>query len=618
MNSDNYTFEKSSQPQSVDMYTPYESKQWNFVPDINSGVYTPSNTMVQFDLSQIYNSGQFTDTSDLFLTIPIVMQAAFATSAGVILTPVQGHSSLLALKNGFHHLVHQLDITCGGKTISDAQPFTNVLANFKLISQMSQNDLKQWGVTYGFSPYGLDNEKSVQWRPNYVDQTGAAASMSQGLGLINNRIFNSTAIASDYQTIPGVQNSGSTNLSLLHRATKLPDASQTAYATPSQSGSLTYGGSFNNIYGSVAAAGTTAGSIMSADNLGTEAKGYYTVIGNSMVWMDTAILPLRHVCDALRAMGLTKRLDMTLRVYLNTGTLGVEVGTVTATPVSAYGKVTSNTFVNTVPFTINGFGSQVSVANGAVPDTAVRLACALSIGRSNGLTVPSSAGTIVIPAVSHYLPSCRCYYSLVKLEPSRQLAFIEENRAKTVVYENVLYNQFNSIPVGTFSQLVQSGIRNPIGICMIPLISGTTVVATTGAVTLGSLVGEQFQNPYDTCPGTYSPVSLTNLQVALGGVNQLQSSLLYSFENFVEQVGLAETLTSTDLGIGCGLISEAFWNMNRVYYVDLARGRAADKESMRNLTISFTNNSKVPITLMVFTIYLDKLVLDVETGAIRK
>ena len=224
-----------------------------------------------------------------------------------------------------------------------------------------------------------------------------------------------------------------------------------------------------------------------------------------------------------------------------------------------------------------------------------------------------------MPSVSHYLAACRCYYSLVKLEPSRALAYIEENRAKQVVYENLLFNQYNAISAGgTFSQLVQSGIKNPLGIVMIPLISGTTVVATTGAVTLGSLVGEQFQSPYDTCPGTFSPISLTNLQVALGGVNMLQSSLYYTWENFLEQVALAESLTSTDMGIGTGLISQSWWEMNRVYYVDLARGREADKSSMRNLTISFKNNSLVPITLMVYTIYLDKITIDVETGAVKK
>jgi hypothetical protein len=92
----------------------------------------------------------------------------------------------------------------------------------------------------------------------------------------------------------------------------------------------------------------------------------------------------------------------------------------------------------------------------------------------------------------------------------------------------------------------------------------------------------------------------------------------YSFETFLEQVALAESLTSTDLGIGCGLINQSWWEANRVYWVDLSRGRDADKASMRNLSISFQNNSNASITLMVFTIYLDKITIDVETGVVKR
>jgi hypothetical protein len=106
--------------------------------------------------------------------------------------------------------------------------------------------------------------------------------------------------------------------------------------------------------------------------------------------------------------------------------------------------------------------------------------------------------------------------------------------------------------------------------------------------------------------------------VTLGGQNVLNSSLFYTYENFLEQVVLADNLTSSDIGIGAGLISQSFWDKNRVYVVDLKRSRDADKASTRNLNISFTNNTQVAVDLLVFTCYLDKLVVDVETGLIRK
>ena len=52
--SDNYDFAKSIMPQGVDLETPYVSKQYNFINDINSGVYSNSGlSLVQFDLSSI-------------------------------------------------------------------------------------------------------------------------------------------------------------------------------------------------------------------------------------------------------------------------------------------------------------------------------------------------------------------------------------------------------------------------------------------------------------------------------------------------------------------------------------------------------------------------------------
>ena len=58
--------------------------------------------------------------------------------------------------------------------------------------------------------------------------------------------------------------------------------------------------------------------------------------------------------------------------------------------------------------------------------------------------------------------------------------------------------------------------------------------------------------------------------------------------------------------------------MNRVYFVDLARSDAADREMARNLTVSFNNNTLIPIDVMIFTIYLDKVVLNIQTGQLIK
>ncbi len=58
-------------------------KQWNYVSDINSGVYSNNSglTLVTWDLTSIYNAAGLSDVSDLYLAVPIVM---VATCSGLL------------------------------------------------------------------------------------------------------------------------------------------------------------------------------------------------------------------------------------------------------------------------------------------------------------------------------------------------------------------------------------------------------------------------------------------------------------------------------------------------------------------------------------------------------
>lgn len=604
MNSDNYQFSKSAAPQGVDLYTPFQEKQWNWLNDINSGVYSNNSglTLVQFDLTSIYNSGQFCDTSDLFLTVPIVMTAAFTDVNGGLLVPAAngGSSNLCCLKSNFQHLIHQIEITAGGKTINDTQPFISLYENFKLLSSMSTGDLKQFGSSFGLGEE-LDSERSVRWSP-----VAAQYSPQQGVGLCNNRPFvSSTLTGTDTQSLLAAPaSSGAINKSLQRRVSRVVDTS----LTPIQSSQKIYG-----------VAGTANGNfIMSETQLSAEFKPYFKLVGNVMVWYDLAVIPLKYLCDCLDKIGLVKKLDLGMRIYFNTGSLKMDVTLADATGTNLrYGAVSSSTFANTCPFTISHLPE--TTANGGPPLGTLNICAGVFIARAPTTAIGVGTGTVNIGngVVGHPMSAVRCYYSMVKMEPQRQLAYVDANREKQVVYENVIFNQYTaaaSASGGTFSQLIQSGIKNPIGLCIIPLIGSGTVPSTGG----GTLGFEQWGSPVDTCPSTYAPISLTNLQVSLGGQNVLASTLYYSFETFLEQVAHAETLTGSDLGMAVGLINQSWWEMNRVYWVDLSRGRDADRASMRNLSISFQNNSNVSITLMCFTVYLDKLTIDVETGVVKK
>ena len=179
--SDNYEFEKSSQPQEIDDYSPYVDKQYNgFINDLNGGVYTNTSlSLVQFDLGQIYNSQKFTDTNDMFMVVPISTVAAFSDGSA-LKDPAAGNVNLLSLKTNFIHLIHQADLQINGKTIESTQPYINIAKHFQMLSEMSVNDLATVGHSLGFGET-IDNHRSATWN--------AASAAKNGNGFTNNRIF---------------------------------------------------------------------------------------------------------------------------------------------------------------------------------------------------------------------------------------------------------------------------------------------------------------------------------------------------------------------------------------------------------------------------------------------
>ena len=548
MGTDNYEFDKSSLPQDIDGYSPYTDKQYNgFINDLNGGVYTNTSlSLVQFDLGQIYNSQKFTDTNDLFLVVPITMVAAFSTGSALV-APVAGNVNLLQMKSNFIHLIHQADLQINGKTIESTQPFVNIQKHFQMVSEMSTNDLDTIGYTLGFGEK-LDNPRSVVWNGNSTTENGN--------GFTNNKIFGSR-----YQSVNKPKfNDGAVNDAIASKIGRFTD--------------ITTASPYNNL----------VGTIMSATNLKNELRPTYEVLStNYMVWYDYAVIRLSSVFESLGNIGLVRKFDCTLRLWLNTGTVNITTANPNSTNLDYSLTTANNTFTNSCPLMINHLAD--TSANGGIPATTTNIVAGLYVNKPPTTTFASV--NLSLSGASSSLPTCRIYYSQIAVEPQKALTYVEQNRNKKVVYRSLLTNQYNNTSAGgTFNQLINSGVVHPVGMLIVPFISSQQ------ANGFGDF---QWKSPFDSCPATSSPCSLTNLQVSVGGVNQLQSTLNYGYENFIEQVNLSEALTSGDMGVTCGLISQNFWETFRYYYVNIERSALTDKNVARNINISFTNNSLVAI-----------------------
>ena len=505
---------------------------------------------------------------------------------------------LCSLKSNYQHLIHQIEIVCNGKTCEQMQPFISVAKNFQLLSTMSATDLKSMNISLGVSE-SLDNERSVQFKT----QAAASGTAQIGIGLANNKPWDQTVASADVPLLlKPSQNDGTVNGAIQRRISRIVDASKAG------------GTSFNNIYGNFGADNSNP-TIMSATQLAAELKPYYTVSGGIMTWFDVGLIPLKYLSDFIDKLGLVKKLDLVIRAYFNTGSLAVTITDPNLTT-TGYGPITNSTFSNTCPFTVNYLNG--TSANGGIPATTTNIVAGLFIAKTP--TTSIFGCNLAASNLNHPMAACRCYYSQVSLDPSRALTYVRENTEKQIVYEQILFNQYTNISAGAaWSNLIQSGIKNPISVLIIPFISSQCNVKITSGALAGSVLGfSQYGSPYDTSPSSYAPISLTNLSVTLGGVNVLNTSYNYTYENFLSQIVTAESLTSADVGVAVGLITQSWWESNRVYFIDLSRANAADREMPRNLNVSFNNNTLIPIDVMIFTVYLDKVVLNVQTGQITK
>lgn len=575
MNTDNYQYTSSMEAQSRNAFTPFVDKQSNqYVADINSGVYSNSGlTLVQFDLSQIYNSSRWTSTQDMFLTIPIQMVAAFSTGNALVAPSTCATYSLLSLKNGYHHLIHSADLVIDGKTISDSQPFLNINTHVKMLSEMSYTDLLTSGTALGMADE-LDSPYSAIWNP--------AAPAKSGDGLTNNCMLAPAAslgTVGPVQTALSVAQGGKVmNTSGCKRIARTYDIS----------------GHTQNLTG-----------LVSASKMVQDFRPTFTETNNYMIWNDVAIIRLRDLFDSLNQIGLVKKLNCQLRLYVNTGACSIAVTNPNATNTTYENFSPSNSsFGATCPFTINYLSDLA--ANGGIPATTTNIVAGCFIQRP---AVTALAGVnLALAGSSHAMPSCRIYYSSISLDPAKELKYIESSSAKSVVYKNYICNQYSAITAGgNFSQIIQSGVSNAYALLIVPLIATTVQNTHT-----------QYGSPYDTSPGTFSPLQVSNLSVQLGGVQVFQQAYQYSFEHFLTQINNNESPVAGDWGLGTGLISRAWWENNRFIWVNLTRSAPADRVTPRSIYLSFTNNSDVAMDLLVFTIYLDEFTIDVSRGSITK
>jgi len=626
MSSDNYNFHRSTVPQSIDGATPFSKLDYAYVQDLNNGVYSNggSATLVQFDLSSIYSNSMI-DPSLFYLTIPLTYVCTYQTNAAsAFVAPQPSSWAQCSLKPNFMNLIHSVQFEMDGKTIEQNTPFQGMIQSIRQMATMSKDDLTNFGSSIGIGSV-TDNPFSLRYNSTASALPNSALAGSSGNGIVNNAVFPSPILTSSYgqQSNVGPQGTNTYNNGLQDRTNSLLASSASQYS-------------------SIAV-------LEPQQNINLENANYSVVVGNYQIWYETAVIRLKDILGSFDSLCLLKRFNGKLNIYINTGSFAVATWIPAATAGTAgngyypqYNLSGSNTtFTNTCPLMLNSLPFE---AYNNVSATITNITCGLFIANATTTTVSTgtvTASNLALSGAATQIRNCRIYYPLVKLKEVELGKYIQENTAKTIVYSAFLQNLISNVSNnnGNVSQLIQSGVRAIKTIFIIPFISassgtgglgygnygqssyfnglaGASTVATAGNTTTPF---SPLLSPFCAAPTETGPLSITNINIQIGGQNVQQYLLNYGWQEFLQEVVEYNKINSGDMGISNGLFNYDLWNKAmRVYVIDCSRVENVENAVPRNIVVQFQNNSSVNCDYYIFTEYLDSFVINVQTGLVTK
>ena len=552
-----------------------------------------------------------TNTADHYIVVPTVrcVRLTNGNDSTPVAMNVAEAFSCLSLKNGNQTIVHQADLIIDGKTVVQLQPYQNVVSGINIVSKMSKDDLTMNGKIKGLATSGLDNPNSTIFSGTYsidgqtYDLSGAGiygqlGAQPSGPGLSNNQPFgasvynnlgNAINVGTPFQSIGGPQNFLTVNNCIQEKLAWTVNAS----------------GQMNQIFGSNSAG--TVNYIMPTNRMNQDFTPYSQYINGTYVYYDYLILKLADILGPMENIGLLRRFNAILRLYLNTGLITVSANTVNTNYKQLIFRGNNySTFTNACPIMINNLSSSDSWSPNAFTD----ITAGFFIGKSPDYSIQTygNAGvgaSVNFSGFSSAITSTRYYYSSILLDPLKASDYLTSQQSKTVISNEYLYNTYTNITPGSnYSQLIQSGVRNIKAVMILPYISNTVFNFS------------QWGSPFDSAGGAgcTSPISLINLQVSIGGVNQLTNTLTYQYENWIEQLSKYNKLSDT-YGVESSLLDYQFWQYNKIYLLNV-NSQIDDNETPRNVVVSFINNSNLPVDIQVFVIYEQELIVNASTGAV--
>lgn len=548
-------------------------KKWLSVIDQNNGSYSSGQSTIE--TTSLATSDRMMNYKEAYLAVPLVLTAgnklADITSGLIDATK---KTKLLGLKNSYTTLIHSMSVDLNGTNIIQQTPFSEFYNAFNLMTSLSWGDVKTQGSTIGFYP-----DDALSATSFVTDQPPGPAEQ-----VLNNR--DSLLIADD----PG-QTGNPGNIGLHKRLQYI-----------NYNAASTVLGLANTVEQDQATFLTKA----AADTL-FKSQVYNADAGGAAIspivqTQVLAIIKLRHLHNFFCHVPLSRGLQFRFIINFNQCTQSLECNG--ANLITEKSEKTQ--FGGVVPlmvsstFTDCGGEDILAGAGGELLfDLSVGKSCLNSTLNNVGNTIPSALPASVALHVPSYIMS-----------PSLAGAYVSSNSSKRITYTDIYQFKIGDVAAGsTENRLITSGIRGIRSVLMMPM---SPSASNGGIAEHQSVLSDAGGGP------TSLLAQVTNFQVQIGGVNQIESGGRYEWEIFNNYVyGVNAVNGGMSDGLTSGLVGQSDWARKYLYYyVDCNRGTDLERDTPKSVQVQFQNISAKTQDYYVYVEFENSFALDVGTGSI--
>lgn len=526
----------------------FNSKKSVMITDSSNGQFQGG--QIQFDLSTLASQSSWASLNDAVIEFPISITAT-QTAAGTAAANGGVYSAIL--KNGFSQWIDSVQLVINGQTVQSAQTYENIAAQFRILSQWSQDTLVKYGASCGFV---LD------------DLTGGHDAASGQRSLASVPLSRVTSNQRGLDTITSYDTSSDTgngpvfrNQGALKRARML---NQTA--TPANSGTPSL---MSAILGANV---TTSGQSNVATAEASPGDTNRPVFTQYMM----ATVRLSDLCD-ISQFPLVKNLRGYL--YLTCNQFDVACGATTVTPNLQSGR--TNPFMINIGTTATApYGMTLATGSGVVTYRG-RIGNQTTITPLGGSAPVITNGRFIIPTY----------------EANPTVDAILTRSAHEFRTLDKLVDPFTVAANGSVNRTITVGIPNATRLVLLPMYTK-----------IGGVQWDPEWAPFDSTPATSSPFAyLRDLQVQLGGKSVFNTPIQYDYEAWMAEISKTGRDGGEDVQTSSGLLSQFDWSLNHRYYtVDLSRRLDSEDNSSKSVQVTFTNPSSTYEMKVIAIVFFEK------------